>query len=208
MTPVIYLHGFASSPASKKARYFRERFESIGVKLEVPDLAEGNFEGLTLSGQLSVIQRVADGRPVHLMGSSMGGYLAALYAARHPEVDRVVLMAPAFGFSRRWSARLGPGQMDDWRRTGFLPIFHYGEQSESRVGYQLMKDAMEYEEYPEVRQPVLIFHGRRDEVVPVAASEEFARSRSNAELRVFDSDHELLDVLPAMWEQTRGFLAV
>ena len=31
----------------------------------------------------------------------MGGYLAALYASRHPEIDRMVLLAPAFGFGTR-----------------------------------------------------------------------------------------------------------
>ena len=30
-TPVIYLHGFASSPDSTKARFFGERFSAHGV---------------------------------------------------------------------------------------------------------------------------------------------------------------------------------
>src|SRR5690348_17748458 len=53
------------------------------------------FEHLTISGQLGVLERTLQNEPVRLIGSSMGGYLAALYAARHPEVDRLVLLAPA-----------------------------------------------------------------------------------------------------------------
>ena len=99
---VVYLHGFASGPGSQKAQYFRERFAGCGVDLAIPDLAGGDFEHLTITRQLQVIEHRVDGRAVALIGSSMGGYLAALYAARHAGVERVVLMAPAFGFARRW----------------------------------------------------------------------------------------------------------
>ncbi len=43
MSRFIYLHGFASSPSSRKARFFEERFRELGIGLEVPDLAEGRF---------------------------------------------------------------------------------------------------------------------------------------------------------------------
>jgi len=95
MTRVVYLHGFASSPSSTKARYFREKLEAAGAVVDVPDLAEGDFQHLTITGQMRVLERVAGGRPVSLIGSSMGGYLAALYAARHTEVERLALLAPA-----------------------------------------------------------------------------------------------------------------
>ena len=100
MNRILYLHGFASSPASSKARFFAERMRAAGALIDIPDLAAGDFEHLTISGQLRVIERAAAGDPVALMGSSLGGYLAALYAARHPEVSRVVLLAPAFGFAQ------------------------------------------------------------------------------------------------------------
>src|SRR5260221_8834329 len=96
---LIYLHGFASGPMSSKAQFFRRRFEEIGVRMHIPDLSEGNFEGLTLSGQLRVIEATAGAdQHVRLIGSSMGRYLAALYATRHAEVNRVTLLTPALGF--------------------------------------------------------------------------------------------------------------
>src|SRR5882762_8855796 len=125
---LIYLHGFASGPMSSKAQFFRRRFEELGIEMQIPDLNEGHFERLTISRQLRVIERLAVGRGVWLMGSSMGGYLAALYAARHAEVSRVVLLAPAFGFARRWPLRLGEETVAEWRRTGWLPMYHYGDR--------------------------------------------------------------------------------
>ena len=204
---MIYLHGFASGPTSKKATWFRERFAAEGVSLAVPDLAEGNFEGLTLEGQLAVVERVADGRTVSLIGSSMGGYLAALYAARYPEtVERLVLMAPAFCFAQLWAEMLGPEKVAEWERTGRLPVFHYAENREAYTGWQLMEDARRQPAYPEFRQPALILHGRNDTVVPVALSERLAAEWENVRLEVLDSDHELVDVFEQVWKMSRDFL--
>lgn len=203
---VIYLHGFASSPGSKKAQYFKRRFAETGVDLEIPDLAQGNFEGLTISGQLAVIERLAAGSSVSLVGSSLGGYLAALYAARHPETAKIVLLAPGFGFPQRWPETLGRDKVEAWRRSGKMAVFHYGEKTEKLLDWGLMEDAAKYESAPAVTQPCLIFHGRHDDVVPVNVSVEFARGKPNVELHVEDSDHELLNVVDRIWERVRTFL--
>jgi pimeloyl-ACP methyl ester carboxylesterase len=203
---IIYLHGFASGPSSKKAQFFRERLAELGLELGVPVLAEGDFERLTITAQLDVVERLAHGGPVSLIGSSMGGYLAALYAARHPEVEKVVLLAPAFGFARRWSESLGTEKLEEWKRTGWLGVYHYAEQRERRVGHQLISDGLGYEDYPEVSQPTLVFHGDKDAVVPAACSVQFAAGRPNVQFQLLDSDHELADVLEQMWEGVRRFL--
>jgi uncharacterized protein len=200
---LIYLHGFASGPASSKAQYFHRRFAELGVEMQIPDLSEGNFENLTLSGQLRVIERIARADDVRLIGSSMGGYLAALYAARHAEVTHLVLLAPAFGFARRWREMLGAEKVEQWRRTGSLSLYHYGDKRERSVGYKLLEDAEQYEDYPDIPQPALIFHGRGDDVVPAEYSRRFAELHPQTSLRMVDSGHELLNVLDQMWEEIR-----
>ncbi len=206
MSRFVYLHGFASSPHSRKARFFEERFRELGIGLEIPDLAEGNFRNLTLSAQLNVMERVCRGEAVSLIGSSMGGYLAALYAARHSEVKRLVLMAPAFSFASRWPETLGAQTMEQWKRTNTLRVFHYSEGREVELGYQLIEDAVQYEAYPDCTQPALIFQGRQDSVVPPEFAETFAARHANARLRLMDSDHDLVNVLDAMWRETERFL--
>ncbi len=47
MIRILYLHGFASGPFSTKARYFRDLLERAGARVDVPDLAAGDFENLT-----------------------------------------------------------------------------------------------------------------------------------------------------------------
>ena len=206
MNHILYLHGFASSPASSKARFFRERLTHAGFAVEIPDLAAGSFEDLTITGQLDVIADAASGEPVTLIGSSMGGYLAALYAARRPETARVVLMAPAFGFARRWRERLGAAAVEEWKRIGALEVFHYGEGRTCKLGYGLLEDGKRYEDYPEVTQPCLIFHGVHDDVVPAQFSREFAAERGNVRLELMDSGHDLLNVLDEMADGVEAFL--
>jgi pimeloyl-ACP methyl ester carboxylesterase len=207
MTPILYLHGFASSPSSSKARYFRQLLENAGARVDIPDLAAGDFEHLTITAQLAVVERAAAADPVSLIGSSLGGYLAALYAARHPEVARVVLLAPAFGFARRWPESLGPARVEEWRRAGTMQVYHYGENRQRQLAYQLIDDGAGYEDYPDFRQPALIFHGAGDDVVPPRYSERFVATHPNARLEILDSGHQLLDVLDEMAPKIVEFLS-
>jgi pimeloyl-ACP methyl ester carboxylesterase len=203
---ILYLHGFASGPASSKAQFFRQRFAERDIQLEILDLADGDFEHLTISGQLRVIERAACGEPVTLLGSSLGGYLAALYASSHPEVERLVLLAPAFCFPSRWPERVGPVAMADWVRTRKLEVFHYAENRPVRLDYGFYEDGRNYPEEPDFAQPALLIHGTRDDVVPADLSRRFAHRHPNVELHLLDSGHELTDALEPIWRLTRDFL--
>jgi uncharacterized protein len=204
---ITYLHGFASSPQSGKAQFFLRRFTERGVAVEIPQLDGGDFEHLTITGQLDVVDRTVGNSPSILMGSSLGGYLSALYAARHPQsVKKLVLMAPAFQFPERWSERYPDKELEAWRRTGSAKVYHYGYKEELDLAYGLIEDAQAYEGEPDFRQPALIFHGIHDPVVPVRLSEDFARSHPAVKLIKFDSGHELTDVLEPMWSAVERFL--
>src|SRR5688572_7467401 len=100
----IYLHGFASSPRSAKAQDLRDRFQSLGIELTIPDLNHPDFTHLTLTRQLEQVVALlpADATPVTLIGSSFGGLTAAWAAQTHPQIQRLVLLAPAFQFLDHW----------------------------------------------------------------------------------------------------------
>jgi uncharacterized protein len=206
MNRIVYLHGFASSPASSKARFFAQRLRDAGATVDIPDLADGDFEHLTLTAQLQKIERAAAGESVALIGSSMGGYLAALYAERHPEIARLVLLAPAFCFARRWEERMGDDAVALWRGTGTVEVWHYGENRSRGLAYGLLEDARRYPDYPDFRQPALLFHGAHDDVVPAEFSEKFAAGHPNVRLEILDSGHELLNVLDYMAPKVGDFL--
>jgi len=203
---LAYLHGFASGPGSTKAQFFRARLAELGATVEVPDLAP-DFTHVTVTGMLRIVQPLLARGPAVLLGSSLGGYLAALVAARDPDrVHGLVLFAPAFGFVQRWEERIGPAALARWRARGAMPAFHYGRGTEVPLAIDILDDGRRWPEEPDPPAPALVFAGRRDEAVPLASVERFARARPGRELVVFDSGHELTDVLEPMWERTAAFL--
>jgi len=206
MNRILYLHGFASSPKSGKACFFAALLRASGAIVDIPDLAAGDFEHLTITRQLQVLEEAAAGETVALVGSSMGGYLAALYAARHPEVTRVVLLAPAFCFARRWAETMGENAVAAWRAAGYIELFHYGENRNRRLSTLLLDDGLKYEDYPDFQQPALIFHGAHDDTVPPQYSSHFAATHPNARLEILDSGHELHNVLDYMAPPVAEFL--
>jgi pimeloyl-ACP methyl ester carboxylesterase len=209
MTRVVYLHGFASGPLSGKAQFFRRKFEAMGISMEIPQLDEGRFEDLTISGQLAVIDRAVGEQPAVLIGSSLGGYLAALYASLHPLcVEDLVLLAPAFQFPLRWRERYSAEDWARWKREGSTPILHYGEGRVRRLGFQFVEDAAQYPDEPEFSQPALILHGTRDSVVPAWISSSYAARHKNVRLVLMESGHELTDVLEPMWAEISAYIKV
>ncbi|WP_392531193.1 YqiA/YcfP family alpha/beta fold hydrolase [Nostoc sp. C117] len=207
-TQYIYLHGFASSPKSAKAQDIGDRFAQIHTELKIPDLNAGDFSHLTISRQ---IDRVAaefsdDSTPVILIGSSLGGLTAAHIAQQHSQVQRLVLLAPAFGFLSHWLPKLGDEQVQRWQQEKYLMVYHYGEGRSLPLSYDFVTNATQYQE--EVLQrplPTLILHGKKDEVIPIEASRDFGRSRSWVELIELDSDHALGNVMEEIWQAIRLF---
>jgi pimeloyl-ACP methyl ester carboxylesterase len=217
---LAYLHGFASGPGSKKARFFAERFAALGVRLAVPDLnaGEDGLFGLTVTrmlagaGAAAAQARAAEGlrndAPVVLVGSSLGGYVAALTAARDRSVAAVVLLAPAFDFGRRFLAGLeARGVAGQAAERGYFEAFDYARGAETNIGYALITDALAYDPFPDVHCPALILHGARDALVPVELSRTFAAGRATARLVVLDDEHQLLATTDRLWEEMRVFLA-
>jgi pimeloyl-ACP methyl ester carboxylesterase len=204
---LAYLHGFASSPGSTKASFLRARLEDLGLALAVPELAP-DFRRMTITSELAVVEPLLEDGPTILLGSSLGGYLAALLAERHPDrVAGLVLFAPAFGFAARWERRLGSDALQRWRRGGTIDVYHYGTQREEPLSIALLDDARTHPEEPDPPCPALIFAGRRDDAVPLDAVERFAHARAGRELVVLDAGHELTEVLEPIWQLTHGFLA-
>jgi pimeloyl-ACP methyl ester carboxylesterase len=209
---VFYLHGFASSPNSTKVGYFRERFREHDIDLRCPDLNEPEFATLTLTrmlDQLGAELAMAPGA-VTLIGSSLGGTLAVLAAAKYPgRVDRVVLLAPAVMFAKPGHHLLPPERVDEWRRRGALPFFHYAYEQQRELNFTFYEDSLRHDAFNAAfAQPTLIFQGLHDASVDHRTVEAFARSRANVTLSLLDDDHQLIASLPRMWTDIRAFLAL
>lgn len=203
----IYLHGFASSPNSAKAQYIRDRFNEKNISITIPDLNQDNFSELTLTRQINqVASEFRPSEPMILIGSSLGGLTAAWLAEKYPQVEKLVLLAPAFGFLSLWLQHLGPEAIQQWQTTDALSVYHYGQKRNLPLNYQFVTDSEQYQDDQLQRSlPTLILHGTQDEVIPIAASRNFAQSRPWIEFIELNSDHALTNVLPEIWLQIQSF---
>ncbi|NDJ61356.1 MAG: alpha/beta fold hydrolase [Chloroflexi bacterium] len=205
---LIYLHGFTSSPRSRKAQWFANRLADRGVTLHIPDLNVPTFEYLTLTAMLDrvaeTIRALPDG-PVALIGSSMGGTAALHFADRYRDaeatrVTQLLLMAPAMDFAGNRKTQLGEVRLNAWRDSGWLTVYHYGDVAERRVHYGLFADLLNYDIFSlNLSLPIRIYHGRSDASVPYEQCVQFAEPRPNVDLHLLDSDHQLLDQTDTIW---------
>ncbi len=210
---VFYLHGFASSPKSTKVGYFSERLREHGVDLQCPDFNEPDFTTLTMTRMLDQLGAAfdrLDGAPVTLIGSSLGGTLAILAAGRFAaRVDRLVLLAPAVMFAKPGHHLLPPARVEEWRRRGSLPFFHYRDHAERELAFAFYEDSLRYDAFnAAATQPALIFQGLHDTSVDPHTVEAFARARANVTLSLLDDDHQLIKSLPRIWADVRLFLGL
>jgi uncharacterized protein len=208
LTQYIYLHGFASSPNSNKAQNIGDRFSQIQTKLKIPDLNAGDFSKLTITRQITQVaaEFSHDSTPVTLIGSSLGGLTAAHLGQQYLQVQRLVLLAPAFGFLSHWLPKLGNQEVQRWQQEKYIMVYHYGEEQSIPLSYDFVTDAAQYQEQLLQRPiPTLILHGKKDEVIPIEASRDFARWCPWVELVELDSDHELGNVMEEIWQTIRLF---
>ena len=209
MDTYLYLHGFASSPHSQKAQFLRDCFQQHQIQLQIPDLNQPSFLDLTLTRQIEqvkhILNQMAD-QAVTLIGSSFGGLTAAWVVEQCPQVQRLILLAPAFDFLSHWTPKLGVQQMRQWRQVGQIDVYHHGSQNYQPLRYDFIKDAMQYDEEDLQRSlPTLILHGRQDDVIPIQASRDYAATRSWVELIELDGDHGLVCDRTAIWAAVQSF---
>ncbi len=197
----IYLHGFGSGPKTAKGVALGERLANAVTSYRIPALDGGDFRSMTMGG---ILQRVAeavqalpdDGQPVLLIGSSLGGYIAAQLAAEGcPErVGGLLLIAPAFGFTSRWSERLGSAGIAAWQHHGSLPFYHFAAERELPLGVGFYESCVHLPEIPGPSPvPVTLIHGRQDDTVDHRFSIAYATQHPQVELHLVAGDHRLTE---------------
>jgi pimeloyl-ACP methyl ester carboxylesterase len=212
----LYLHGFASSPASTKARAFHAWGAARGVPIDVLDLRVPSFTGLRFSAMKAVVRAAIDasspGAPEHaravLVGSSLGGLTACRVAEEDPRVCAVLAMAPAFGLAERWRARLGEEAWAAWRRDGALEVDDHATRQKSAIEFGFVDELGALDVgFPDVRVPVLLVHGTKDEVVDIDRSRAWARDKPHVRLVEVEDGHELGASIERILAEAKTFFA-
>ncbi len=210
----LYLHGFASGPQSAKAVALANHYQTKGIALERLNLRVPSLEQLSLSAGLTTV-RAAIGDDARqravLIGSSLGGFTAALAAADDPRVCALVLLAPAFDLVARWQRRMGDANWQRWQTSGWLAIDDWTTRQKSRLSFDFIRDAAAVEArlggWPDVRVPTLIVHGVHDDTVSIDGSRKWAAGKRHVRLVEVDDNHELTQSLPRICAEADVHLA-
>ncbi len=87
---LLFIHGKDGSSQGFKVQYLRRLY---------PSLLAPDFPGDFWQRMARLAQVIGDASGLTIVGSSMGGLMAAVYACQHPgRVDKLVLLAPALAF--------------------------------------------------------------------------------------------------------------
>ena len=140
---MVFIHGLDGSSQGVKGTFFRERY---------PHMIVEDFSGSFEERMAKLEALLADKDDLTLIGSSLGGLMAAVFACRHREkIAKLILLAPALNH---------------------LPPEFYRDL--------------------QVNFPVVIYHGRQDDVVPPGPVHDIARKIfTNLTYHLVQDDHSL-----------------
>ncbi len=158
---LYYLHGYQSSPNGEKATLLKDTLHAIPITYR-----EQAPEQLVISECLNQISKaIARDKQVILIGSSLGGFLAASIALRHPSVKQLILLNPA----------IIPPDVDLTTISG-MPL---------RILQDMKNPRLFTEKIPAT---IIILRATLDDVVPDAWIIPFAQAQ-NAAIKYYTDDH-------------------
>ena len=171
MTDMLYfLHGYQSGPTGQKALLFKETLHATPINYR-----QGAPEDLVVSQCLSrIYQQIKNDYQALLIGSSLGGFLAAATALDHQNVRQLILLNPA----------ILPPDVDLCTIQG-MPLRILQEMQNKRL----------FEE--KITAAITILRGTQDDVVPEYWIDRFAQAQ-HATVQLYTDDHRFSKILQSL----------
>lgn len=199
----IVVHGFTGSPA--EILPLTQALSAAGYEVLAPVLPghDGTREALgraTASAWTHEVEALVNkhgiGRPVHMIGFSMGAMIAAVVASRRP-VASLTMLAPAVYYARPRQVfrQMATYIKANWDKAGndalymqrrgdqFLMAPLYSLQQFRRL-VQMAKAAL-----PQVCVPLCIIQGRLDEIVEPQSADYVLNTVSSAHKEIHYLEH-------------------
>jgi len=157
---LYYIHGYLSEPNSTKGTILKEKLGVIPIKYR-----DCSPENLVIRICVDNIKKeIEDDKNIILIGSSLGGFLAAKTALEVP-VKKLILLNPA----------IIPMDVDISKIQG--------------MPHEILRDMKDERLFTKkINSEIIILVGRQDEVVPNRWPELFAKEQ-NAKILFFEDDH-------------------
>ncbi len=153
---LLYLHGFSSAAASRKANRLRAALAPLPMTiLDYPSHRPDDAIATTEQA-VDAIRRNHPGDAIALIGSSLGGYYAQYLAAARDDIAKVVMINPALDPQPPLEAWIGPninsvsGEPFEFTRDDWAALARYDVPRQA------------------ITTPTLLLADAGDEVIPPA----------------------------------------
>lgn len=136
-----------------------------------------------------------DTRNIYLMGHSMGGGIAILFASEDTRIKKLVTWAAISECKTPWGG--WPAErLEEWRKSGVQYYTNTRTDQQMPLYYQLFQDYQQHKDRLNIEQaikklpiPILICHGSSDIAVPVEKAMQLKEWQPAAELFILESNH-------------------
>ena len=228
--PLVYFHGGGTfhgfewvRPLADKFRVYCPYHPNFG------ESGDADFDSMAdYVGHYEMLFPALGLDTFHLAGASMGGHMAARYAAANPEeIDRLVLNAPAGLISDKaaipdWSNVApqdipkmfvtDPKWIEPYWPANPSPEWQAVRDRESAAAFRSRENLADTDKalregLKGFGRPTLLMWGSNDRVVPPAFAEEWQKVLPKAELAIIpNGGHLLFDEFPPAVAKLRSFL--
>jgi len=144
--------------------------------------SEGRFSDYTLSHWLedghTMVEFLSQGPPLTIIGSSLGGWLAWLLARDYQEIDRLLLLAPAFNMMGQHALDISHARRTAWQEKGLMPWDDDAAHKDFPLSWKWVVESESFwkSTFDRVRRlRTTILHGLQDTVIIPQGSWEFSR---------------------------------
>ena len=162
----------------------------------------------------NLYEEAMDTSRIYLIGHSMGGGVATLFAAEDARIKKLVTWAGISECKTPW-ANWSPERILEWKQSGVQYYTNTRTNQEMPMYYQLFLDFQQHEKRLDIKKaiqklyiPLLICHGSYDLSVPVEVAYLLKEWQPLAELFIVDSNHVfdrrhpwIVNYLPEAMEQ-------
>lgn len=180
----VLCHGFLSGKNSSTNKTLTRLLIERGIATFRFDFfghgeSAGPFELITNTLALAQAQAALDlvrqkgYRRIGLMGSSFGGLVATLTAARRTDLACLALKCPVVDFAEELRLEFGEAEMRQWKATDTVPNI-MGGPNRVALRYAFYEDCLRriaYEPARSITAPTVIVQGDHDEHVPLHQSQ-------------------------------------
>lgn len=206
---ILFITGFLSKRWGNKSKALTQWCEEKGWGFCCYDVrgfgdSEGTFTDYTLSDWIAdarlLLNILREGPPISIVGNSLGGWIAWLMAQEFQEVERLILIAPAFNMMGLRARLIDPERCHEWHTAGWMPWDDEPAHRDFPLAWKWVEESEAYWKTSFDRlRPVktTILHGLQDTAILSSGSSEFVEqllSRDPSfpvDLHLIPGDHRL-----------------